>query len=253
MIYIEYFFVFAFAGWVIEIIYHATSQGIVVNRGFLNGPICPIYGVGMIGMRTLLDNVAEMNSLEIFLFGAVVSASIELIAGFLLHKLFHARWWDYSDKPFNFKGYICLEFTLIWGVAVLTTVKVICPVVDNTYLPEKTTQILLTIFTIIFLVDLALSVSAAIGLNKKLTEIDVAQRRMRIVSDKLSKQIGENALKTTNKLEEGRIQLALAKEEAEDDLKIRLSNLDKQLSKTKYFGEGRLLRAFPNLKNRNID
>ena len=51
MIYIEYFFVFAFVGWILEIIYHATSQGIVVNRGFLNGPICPIYGVGMIGMK----------------------------------------------------------------------------------------------------------------------------------------------------------------------------------------------------------
>ena len=99
----------------------------IVNRGFLNGPICPVYGSGVLmvlivlflvgsilGAKTTVDTSHPM---ILFAIGIVFASLIEFLAGFILDKLFHARWWDYSDRKFNINGYICLEFSMIWGVS----------------------------------------------------------------------------------------------------------------------------------------
>ena len=248
---VEYFFLFSFFGWGIEVIYQATSKGLIVNRGFLNGPICPIYGTGMVAIKILLDSAPDISSLELFIFGTLFSSLIELTGGFILHKLFHARWWDYSDKPLNFHGYICLEFSLIWGVATLTTVKVICPAADNLYLPDDLMNVIIAFCMLVFLVDLSASIAAAVGLNKKLTEIDRLQSRLRVVSDPLSRQIGTNALETSQKIEATKQQLLQAEAEIEKELEAKKAELEDHLIKTKHFGSGRLLQAFPAIRKRD--
>ena len=123
-----YFLIYSFGGWVVEVIFHAVALGKVINRGFLNGPVCPVYGFGVLSVFALLNTIQgsgrQMSDGMIFVFGIVLATAVELVAGWLLDVCFHARWWDYSDKPFNFHGYICLEFSLIWGLAIVMVVKV---------------------------------------------------------------------------------------------------------------------------------
>lgn len=130
-----FFLVYAVIGWVTEVIYQAVSKGIVVNRGFLNGPICPIYGFGSLFVILLvkalgLDHSSFTSDLKVFLLGMLLSTMLELVGGYALLKIFHARWWDYTSKPFNYHGYICLEFSIIWGFGILVVVRRIQPFVE---------------------------------------------------------------------------------------------------------------------------
>lgn len=94
------FFVYAFLGWCTEVGYAALRTGRFVNRGFLNGPVCPIYGFGVIIVLWVLEPLAE-HILLLFLGSVVLTSALEWVTGLVLEKLFHQRWWDYSDEPFN--------------------------------------------------------------------------------------------------------------------------------------------------------
>ena len=93
-----YFLVYSFGGWVVEVIFHAVALGKVINRGFLNGPVCPVYGFGVLSVFALLNTIQsgghQMSEGMIFVFGFVLATAVELIAGWLLDVCFHARWWD---------------------------------------------------------------------------------------------------------------------------------------------------------------
>lgn len=101
---IFFFFVYAFLGWCVEVAYAAITTRELVNRGFLNGPICPIYGCGMTVMITVLgrftmpssDMAWYQNVLVAFFGGMVITTLVELVGGYILYKMFHTRWWDYS-------------------------------------------------------------------------------------------------------------------------------------------------------------
>ena len=109
-----YFFCYSFLGWVTEVAFHAVTQGKFVNRGFLNGPVCPIYGTGMVAVLLILgENISR--AWLVFLVGVGLPTLIELITGWVLERFFHNKWWDYSSRRFNLKGYICLEFSILWG------------------------------------------------------------------------------------------------------------------------------------------
>ncbi|MGI6178098.1 MAG: putative ABC transporter permease [Eubacterium sp.] len=232
-----YFFIYSFLGWVIEVAYHAVTQGKVVNRGFLNGPICPIYGTGILAVFAMSHLIkmdasehGDVNALVLFVIGTVFATLIELIGGFVLDKCFHARWWDYSNKPFNFHGYICLEFSLIWGLLIVFVVKVIQPYFsgDNiNFIPPKYGWWIILAFAILFFADLIVTIAMISGLNKKLSRLNEINASMRKVSDALSKGIAERTIVTAQKVGETRVQAALgaadakdAVEEAAEDIRI---------------------------------
>lgn len=121
-----YFFIYAFIGWCLEVLYAGATTGKFVNRGFLNGPVCPIYGFGAIIIILLLTPL-KSNLLMFFLFAVFITSFLELIIGIVLEKVFHEKWWDYSDMPYNLGGYICLKFSLIWGVASVFLIMVVQP------------------------------------------------------------------------------------------------------------------------------
>ena len=122
------FFIYAFLGWCTEVSYAALVTGRFVNRGFLNGPVCPVYGFGVVIVLTCLTPLA--NNLPLLFLGSVVlTSALEWLTGFVLEKLFHQRWWDYSDQPFNLSGYVCLRFSIAWGFACLFVVKLLHPTV----------------------------------------------------------------------------------------------------------------------------
>ncbi len=99
----------------------------LVNRGFLNGPVCPIYGFGMIIVLFALTPL-EDSALLLYIGGVILPSALELVGGWALYKLYHTRWWDYSDFPFNIGGYICLEFCLLWGVGTLVVMRIVHPI-----------------------------------------------------------------------------------------------------------------------------
>ncbi|MCR4671879.1 MAG: hypothetical protein K5637_01410 [Lachnospiraceae bacterium] len=255
-----YFLLYSFAGWVIEVMYHAVTLGKVVNRGFLNGPVCPVYGFGMLGVLGLMHTISveseeNLNPFLLFLVGVVLATIVELIAGWVLDKLFHARWWDYSNKPFNLHGYICLEFSLIWGFAVVLIVRIIHPMLadlPDSFIPERYGWPILACLYALYLVDLICTVMIILKFNKRITELDELQKKLRIVSDRMSERIGTDTVKAAQTLQEGQIQAALGKAELKEDLEERKADLQKRrleleskITAHQLFGAGRILHAFP--------
>lgn len=216
-----YFMIYSFLGWVLEVVYHAVGQGLVVNRGFLNGPVCPIYGVGVILIFTLAElfnegGVEATQTIVLFAGGVVFATAVELFGGWALDKLFHARWWDYSNEPFNLHGYICLKFSLLWGLAIVFVVRVLHPFIaahSAAMIPEKYGWPVLAVLGAAYLADIIVTVAIIIGLNKRITELDDMRANMRTVSDNLSEVLGKGGLMTAQRIENGQVQAALAKAE----------------------------------------
>lgn len=269
-----FFIIYAVIGWVTEIIYQAVSKGIVVNRGFLNGPVCPIYGFGslfvILLVKTLgIDYSSFSSDTKVFLLGMLLSTMLELVGGYALLKIFHARWWDYSTKPFNFHGYICLEFSIIWGFGILIVVRKIQPFIETVFdglAPSTLGLVLLVAAYIILVSDFAVSVLITLGLNKRITRLDDMQKSMTEFSDSLSTRIGEDALSAMEIVDEYKMQSALFEAEMRDvaadrkaevsrelaemkkDYELAREEFYKKLRKSRFFGAGRILTSYPNLR-----
>lgn len=259
-----WFFVYGVLGWCVEVVFAAIKDHRLVNRGFLCGPICPIYGFGMVGllhcMRRLPTGGGEPGVVTIFLVGMVLTTLIELIGGWVLFKLYRIRWWDYSRLKFNLGGYICPQFSLLWGLGSVIMVKVVHPALARAGdpLPLRILLPLDGVFLFFFLIDVGVSTAAAIGLNKRLKEIDELRAKLRISSDKLTEVLGTGAMTADALLDEQKLQLALAKLESRDNaaelraeltarteaLRAKLRDID--LDK---LGTRRLLRAFPQMQS----
>ncbi len=262
---LEYFLVYSFLGWCTEVAYQAVKKGEVINRGFLNGPVCPIYGFGVLAVFRMLEaagegSLPEQNAFKVFCFGVVLATAIELFGGWLLDRLFHARWWDYSDRPFNLHGYICLEFSIIWGLGILLVVRGVNPAVTHALglVPVRVGWILIAVFMIVFTADVMISVMVMTGLNKRMAEIDEMREKMRVVSNDLSERIGTRAIDTAQHIDEAKVQASLAKTEARvrvdqkrDEYEARRRDLIARIRASRHFGAGRLLRAFPEMKHRD--
>lgn len=219
-----YFVIYSFAGWVTEVIFHAVTLGKIVNRGFLNGPVCPVYGFGMLSVFAVSNLIpagaaVQIGILYLFFGGMILATAVEFLAGWLLDILFHAKWWDYSGKPFNVHGYICLEFSIIWGLAIVFSVKILHPMIAAASaegIPEWIGKPILAVIYIIYLADFIVSVAEIRGLNKTLAQIDTVSRSIRRVSDGMTKTIASNAIRTAQVIGEGQVQGALAKAELMD-------------------------------------
>ncbi len=223
---LSFFILYSFLGWVTEVIFHAVVVGKILNRGFLNGPVCPVYGFGMLTVLAV-SNAAEesgvlvlrsdetnaMSMLIVFLGGMVLATTVELFAGWLLDVCFHMRWWDYSDKPFNFHGYICLGFSVLWGVGITLVVYVLHPVIEkmeNIASPGRYGWVILGFLYLFLFADVIVTVAVIIGLNRRLEELDRIRKSMLLISDKLSETIGEGSQKTVKVLEKGQEQAVRA-------------------------------------------
>ena len=110
-----YFITYSFLGWVMESIFRSVCEKKLINTGFLKGPFCPIYGIGAIIMILFLKNFSN-NLILLFFISIIVFTIWEYIVGILLEKLFHTKYWDYSNNKFNFQGRICLMNSIFWGI-----------------------------------------------------------------------------------------------------------------------------------------
>lgn len=109
-----WFVTYSILGWIVESIYMSICNRKLTNRGFVRGPICPIYGVGALTVYFLLQPVCD-NVYLLYFFGSALATLLEYITALIMLKIFGEVWWDYSEKPFNYKGILCLESTVAWG------------------------------------------------------------------------------------------------------------------------------------------
>lgn len=210
------FFIYSFCGWCIEVAFVAVTVGKVENRGFLNGPICPIYGCGMLSVLAILLPVKDKWYL-LFLGGMLICSVVECLGGWILDKIFHMRWWDYSDKPFNLGGYICLGFSIMWGIGVLFAVKIAHPLIWSVvkHLPNWVKITLVCVFIAVFIADMVVTLKNLIGIKKNLGQLDKLAEELHNIGDDLKEVVGNSAITVAEKAEE-RMDKLEAKEKLEN-------------------------------------
>lgn len=228
-----YFIIYAFFGWCLEVVYQAVEHGKFINRGFLNGPYCPIYGFGMIIVTGTLEPIKE-NVIVLYIGSVILTTSLELVTGFVLEKIFHQNWWDYSDERLNLKGYICLKFSLLWGIACLVAVRLIHPFVYGfvEHIPKTFGVITISVIMVGFASDMTITILAVIHIRNRLVLLEKISAEMRKISDY-----------TGEKLYNG-VENSMARKEKYEEI---LEKYKEQFSRRKLV-DRRIEHAFPKLK-----
>lgn len=175
---VKYFIWFVFyscAGWVYESTLCSITDKKLVNRGFLNGPMCPVYGVGAVAVIFFLND-NQSSYLELFITGAVLACTIEYLTSVILEKLFHAKWWDYTRYKFNIHGRVCLLGAIVFGTFSVVLIKFIQPIIEGyTNLVPNGVFICVAVGTsLIMAIDLVFTVTHLLALNGRLKEIQEA-------------------------------------------------------------------------------
>ena len=179
--YFLWFLFYSFVGWMYESILVSCQQHRLVNRGFLNGPLCPIYGTCAILGVAILGNVH--NPITIFLISMVGATILEYTTSWVMEQLFHARWWDYSNFRFNLQGRVCLLGALIFGLGGVGVVLGSQPYVERVtdMIPLPMLHTLVTVLALITIIDLAVTVTGMLEFEQVLDSVaqvvqDVAAR-----------------------------------------------------------------------------
>lgn len=166
-----FFTFYSFLGWGIETAFASINRKSFVNRGFLNGPFCPIYGVGavlVLKISLLTGTYSENYSIPIgILFSVVMVTLLEYVTGFILEKLFNCKWWDYSDNYANIRGYICPKYSFLWGILAFLVVQIIQPLASSAflYVPAKAKAYIVLFLVIYFILDTVKSTIDALKLR----------------------------------------------------------------------------------------
>lgn len=176
--YVLTYFFFSIIGWCIETTYCSLAAHKFINRGFLTGPLCPIYGAGGLIFSVALSRFAD-HWIVVLLLGVVLADIVEYLTSFIMEKLFHARWWDYSHEFMNIKGRICLKHTFYWGIASLAYIYIAQYYYLWLYLkiPQTVRYILLGVIFVIFILDLINAARNAMGVKSymgKITSVSAA-------------------------------------------------------------------------------
>lgn len=182
--------IYSCLGWCCEVAFAALKTGKFVNRGFLNGPVCPIYGFGVLSVVLVLEPVKD-NLLLLFFGSMVFTSLLEFIAGFAMERIFHDKWWDYSNNPFNIKGYICLEFSVIWGIACVLVVDIIHPIIMKLVnaVPHALGLWIMAVLYVILAADAVLTLVELLKLPKRFKAMEELEAAITAVSDAMGENI----------------------------------------------------------------
>lgn len=275
-----YFMIYSFAGWCGEVVFATVRHGKFVNRGMLHGAYCPIYGFGLIIVIVCLTPIKD-SWLLLFVGSALLTTVLEFVTGFVLDKIFGRRWWDYSNKKLNIGGYICPQFTVVWGLASLAIMKVIQPAVGFAVglIWKPLGIVIFCLFYAAILTDVILTFPEVKKLRNEIRLIDELEKQLTAVSDAIgsglsdktsqavefSKEHGitpdemqkkadelkarlENASDSVKQRNSERIsELKGSAAERREELTARFNELNERLSELKAKHQ-RLYKAFPSLK-----
>lgn len=247
-----FFFLYSFIGWICETIFCSIQEKRFVNRGFLNGPVCPVYGLGAAAIIPAAEPFMP-NLAIVFLIGVVVTSAVEYVASFILEKLFHTLWWDYSDIRFNVNGRICLPFSLLFGVMAVALMFLMHPFFSGLadQIPFTGKAAAAAILSSILLADIAITVIAILKLNKRLGELSALMADIRARLEAAGAAVENNVREFLAKLSE---------DEGEGfdlDLERRvyepIRDAWKKFRQTEWSNmlvQRRLFRAFPHLRSK---
>lgn len=250
------FIIYAFIGWCTEVSYAAVNRGTFVNRGFLNGPYCPIYGCGVVIVIAALNPIKD-NLIILFIGSFLLTSILEFITGFLLEKVFHNKWWDYSNLPFNIYGYVCLKFSIYWGMACVFIIDIIHPIIYKfvTIIPHILGIVLISIMMAVFITDVCITVATILKLNKRLKSMDEIAQKIHKISDEIGEKVYESTAAVKDKsdeIQENREEFIQKLENKNEEKKRELEELHekyKELMGHKNYGFNRLIKAFPNMRS----
>lgn len=162
---------YSIVGWVYESIICSVEAKHFINRGFLNGPYCPIYGFGAVFDWILLGKIE--NPFLLFLLGAIIACTLEYFTSYTMEKIFHARWGDYSKLKFNINGRICLLGAITFGTFSVVLIRWIHPFVSGYVglLPSIAWHGIFVILLIILIIDCIVTIGGFAGFNERLKEL----------------------------------------------------------------------------------
>ena len=222
MQWVLFFYVYCFLGWIWESGYVSARERKWTNRGFMHGPFLPIYGSGAI-MILLATIPVKDNLLLIFFMGMIAATILEYFTGAAMERLFHVRYWDYSNQFCNLNGYICLKCSLAWGGFSILMVRFIHVPVERCilWIPHTLEEIIAFVLTLVFVADFALSFREAMDFRNMLEsltenneEIRRLVKRMEVISAFAEEDIEEFRENITTRLEESKERAIAAKQEA---------------------------------------
>lgn len=235
---------YSFLGWCGEMVYCSLGQGkLCEKRGFLNGPLCPIYGHGALLVLAALGG--STNPLVTFAAGAVLTSAVEYVTSYLMEKLFHMRWWDYSQYKFHLNGRICLLNSTLFGLASVFLCHFANPPISAWLaglLASGAAVPLSLILLAVYLTDIVLSVRGAIQLGGRLARLHAIYGEL---SEKLESMTAEARQTVHTKLEERGGELTARLEAVRQEAQQKLRTLYDRQS----LFERRLLRSFPTMRS----
>lgn len=171
--YFIYFIIIAICGWIMEVTLQLIQKHKFADRGFLIGPYCPIYGVGGLFITLGLTNLAE-HPLALFCVAIVVCAILEYLTSYIMEKLFHARWWDYSQNKYNINGRICLETIIPFGILGVLLIYIVNPFIFNNLqkLSAETLNYIAILIGALFVVDNMISLKVILNVSSTTKKFD---------------------------------------------------------------------------------
>lgn len=207
-IYFMIFMIYSVAGWIMECTLGYIQKHKFVNRGFLIGPYCPIYGFGVVAGQVLLSRFAD-NIIIVFILATLICGIIEYLTSYFMEKIFHARWWDYSQRKFNINGRVCPETLIPFGIM---SVFIIC--LFNPLLLDKLSELSETTLNVITIIFLLIYVSDSIISFNIILRFKNLSKKEKDNTEEISNKVRETA-------EAAMAKLKLEKENLINKLKIR--------------------------------
>lgn len=228
------FYIYCFLGWCFESTVVSVQQRRFVNRGFLRGPLLPIYGFG----ATLLLHVSLPlydHPAALFVASMLAATVFEYIVGAAMEKLFKVKYWDYSSHRFQFRGRICLQSSLCWGLLGLLLARVIHPPVEvlAVGMPSALLVVLVALLTAAFAGDAAVSVRTALDLARLLEELDELREQGAALRQELSQTAMVRLTNLSYRVDEARGEWSEKMDDAREQLSERMDDAREQWSETK--------------------
>jgi uncharacterized membrane protein len=233
-------------GWAVEVVTMTIETGEYQNRGFLNMPLCPIYGAGVLLVVSLFRPFAHTWILLFFL-TALMCTAFELSVGLIMEKIFHNRWWDYSMYKFNFKGYICLWTSCGWGIGCVLVIKFVQPFLERVIaaVPFNAGCIFIAVMFVIIMIDTIASIRAAVNLNMKLRKIDELSKLMLKSAQTVGGKLAGATQRVMGAAETAKDAASEKRVEIKDDIVARYE----AIISARDAATDRLLNAFPTMRS----
>lgn len=174
-----FFYIYSFFGWIFESVYVSLRKKRWVNRGFLLGPFLPIYGGGAV-MMLFVSEPFKSNLILTYFAGAVGATLLELVTGMVMESIFKVRYWDYSDRKYNYKGYICLESAVLWGFFTIAMNQAVHPALLRLLaaVPALPLHVVFGIVSVFLVFDIISSVKEALDLRDMLEKMESLREEM---------------------------------------------------------------------------